>query len=339
MVVFGGAGGRSNEGRLQVDGLSVGTAFNGAGVSAYVADVNNAQEVVLTASGGMGESETGGPVLNLVPKEGGNRLSGQLYASVVTEGMTSSNYTDELRARGPDDARRLHQRVRLQRRCRRPDHEGSHLVVPAGAQRGLRAEDPRHVRQRRSGDLVLRPRPDASGLRRGEVPDVGAAPHGAVEREEQDHGILGRADAVRRRRPYRRFGGLPTFQAKDQIICAGASPTPSCSPTSAPETGAYRDVGQRIQQARWTSPQTNRLLLEAGFGTYMSRWGGEPMPGADPNSDPRDRPVHHGRRRCRRALRARDCEPELPRARAGAVGGCSWPTIAGRRRTSSAGTR
>ena len=48
MVVFGGAGGRSNEGRLQVDGLSVGTAFNGAGVSAYVADVNNAQEVVLT---------------------------------------------------------------------------------------------------------------------------------------------------------------------------------------------------------------------------------------------------------------------------------------------------
>ena len=34
MVVFGGAGGRSNEGRLQVDGLSVGTAFNGAGVSA-----------------------------------------------------------------------------------------------------------------------------------------------------------------------------------------------------------------------------------------------------------------------------------------------------------------
>src|SRR5262245_45434942 len=100
MVVFGGAGGRSNEGRLQVDGLSAGTAFNGAGVSAYVADVNNAQEVVLTASGGMGESETGGPVLNLVPKEGGNRISGQLYGSQVSSSMVSSNYTDELRQRG-----------------------------------------------------------------------------------------------------------------------------------------------------------------------------------------------------------------------------------------------
>ena len=62
--------------------------------------MNNAQEVVLTASGGMGESETGGPILNLVPKEGGNRISGQLYASKVTEGMVSSNYTDDLKARG-----------------------------------------------------------------------------------------------------------------------------------------------------------------------------------------------------------------------------------------------
>ncbi len=28
---------------------------------------------------------------------------------------------------------------------------------------------------------------------------------------------------------------------------------------------------------------TNRLLFEAGFGTYISRWGGTPMPGQNPN--------------------------------------------------------
>ena len=39
MVVFGGFGGRSNEGRVNVDGISVGSAFNGAGVSSYIADV------------------------------------------------------------------------------------------------------------------------------------------------------------------------------------------------------------------------------------------------------------------------------------------------------------
>ena len=37
MLVFGGAGGRNNEARLQVDGLNTGAAFNGAGVSSYVA--------------------------------------------------------------------------------------------------------------------------------------------------------------------------------------------------------------------------------------------------------------------------------------------------------------
>ena len=47
MVVFGGAGGRSNEGRVNVDGISVGSAFNGAGVSSYIADVGNAREVTM----------------------------------------------------------------------------------------------------------------------------------------------------------------------------------------------------------------------------------------------------------------------------------------------------
>ena len=49
----------------------------------------------------------------------------------------------------------------------------------------------------------------------------------------------------------------------DEIICAGASPTPAASATAAPEDGAYRDYGQRVQQARWTAPMTNRMLLEA----------------------------------------------------------------------------
>jgi len=54
MVVFGGAGGRSNEGRVTLDGISVGSAFNGAGVSSYIADVGNAREVTMITSGGLG---------------------------------------------------------------------------------------------------------------------------------------------------------------------------------------------------------------------------------------------------------------------------------------------
>jgi hypothetical protein len=50
-------------------------------------------------------------------------------------------------------------------------------------------------------------------------------------------------------------------------------------PTIAPEASAYRDYGNRVAQAKWTSPVTSRLLLEAAYGTYKSKWGGEPIPG------------------------------------------------------------
>ena len=73
MTVFGGAGGRTNEGRMLVDGLGTGAALNGGGVSTYVADISNAQEVVTTNSGGLGEAEVGGPAMNIVPRSGGNR--------------------------------------------------------------------------------------------------------------------------------------------------------------------------------------------------------------------------------------------------------------------------
>lgn len=49
--------------------------------------------------------------------------------------------------------------------------------------------------------------------------------------------------------------------------------------TTSPETSGYLDAFQRVQQATWTGTITNRLLLEAGFGTYLSRWGPMESPG------------------------------------------------------------
>src|SRR5437764_1424684 len=83
-----------------LSGFSVGSAFNGGGVSAYIADVGNAQEVAMTTSGGLGEAEVGGPSLNVVPKTGGNSVKGSVYLSGVTKGMIGSNYTQDLKDRG-----------------------------------------------------------------------------------------------------------------------------------------------------------------------------------------------------------------------------------------------
>ena len=59
-----------------------------------------------------------------------------------------------------------------------------------------------------------------------------------------------------------------------------AAPTPRASATLAPETAAYRQFGQRVRQVKWTSPVTNRVLLESSGGAYWSRYGGMPMPGS-----------------------------------------------------------
>ena len=98
VVTFSAYGGRGGEGRLQVDGVGVGG--NTAGSSYYVADITNAQEVSITTSGGMGEAEVGGPVMNVVPRTGGNTLRGSLFANYANDTLQGDNYTTELQDLG-----------------------------------------------------------------------------------------------------------------------------------------------------------------------------------------------------------------------------------------------
>src|SRR4029453_2316959 len=71
-------------GRVMVDGTIINTG-GGAGImgmtGGYVADVANAQEVNVQISGALGESETGGAAINIIPRTGGNRYSGNYFLS------------------------------------------------------------------------------------------------------------------------------------------------------------------------------------------------------------------------------------------------------------------
>jgi hypothetical protein len=67
-----------NQGRMQVDGLGI-NSFAGGGRSSYIADVGNAQEITFNLSGALGESETGGATINVVPRTGGNRFAGNYF--------------------------------------------------------------------------------------------------------------------------------------------------------------------------------------------------------------------------------------------------------------------
>jgi hypothetical protein len=283
MVVFGGAGGRSNEGRLQLDGISVGSAFNGGGVSAYIADVGNAQEVALTTSGGLGEAEVGGPSLNVVPKTGGNTVKGNVYLSGVTEGMIGSNYTDDLKARGlstPGSNTKIWDFNGAVGGPIRKDRlwffytlrdEGSHRTVP-NMFANLNAGDP--TKWTYAADRN-RPAAVAASFRTTSLRLTSQATPRNQFRLFWDEQMPCEGAA------WPGTTGTACRQSGDNEIIAGgtAAPTPAASATFAPETAAYRDYGTRFRQVSWQSPMTSRVLLEAGVGNYASRYLGTPMPG------------------------------------------------------------
>jgi hypothetical protein len=283
MVVFGGFGGRSNEGRVNVDGLSVGSAFNGAGVSSYIADVGNAREIAMSTSGGLGENEGGGPALNILPKEGGNALHGTFFITGANGDMIGSNYSDELRNAGlstPGETRKVwdfnlglggpikKDRLWFYLNLR---EEGSERTVP-GMFANKNAGDPSKWTYEAD---TSRPAVLAASYRITALRLTGqATPRNQFKVFwDQQRPCEGGAAAG--------YDGSACRTSSNDIVYAGstAAPTPSASAIAAPETAGYRDYGNRVAQAKWSSPVNSKLFLEAGFGMYFSRYGGGQLPG------------------------------------------------------------
>jgi hypothetical protein len=82
------------QGRVMVDGTIINTG-GGAGImgmtGGYVADIANAQEVAVQISGALGESETGGAAINIIPRTGGNRYAGNYFTSYTRRAWFSAN--------------------------------------------------------------------------------------------------------------------------------------------------------------------------------------------------------------------------------------------------------
>jgi hypothetical protein len=280
MTVFGGMGGRGNEGRMQVDGLGTGAALNGGGVSTYVADISNAAEVVTTTSGGLGEAEVGGPTISVVPKSGGNTMAGQIYLSGVSKGMVGSNYSDELRAAGLSTPGKLLKQWDFTGGVGGPIRkdriwyyvtardEGQHRSIP-GIFPNLNAGDPTKwtyepdtTRQARGaesfqlfsarGTIQATPRNKVNIHWDWQIPCNGAA-------------VTTSADACRTQ--------------PDEGAVVGALGLGGLTATTSPETSQYLRTLVQNRQITWSATATNRLLLEAGLGSYVAKWGPFEPPG------------------------------------------------------------
>ncbi len=151
---FTSRGGRGNEGTIQIDGMNVGSAFNGGGVAGFGYPIADAQEVQITVAGGLGEVDRGGPQFNLVPKTGGNKLAGTGFASTAGKWSQGNNLDDTLRSYGITEVPGLIKNWDLSGSVGGPDREGQAVVLRHGAQLRPAQRHPAALREQERGRRV-----------------------------------------------------------------------------------------------------------------------------------------------------------------------------------------
>ncbi len=267
MIFFTSRGGRSNEGTVQIDGMNVGSAFNGGGVAGFGYDTVNAQEVQLTVAGGLGEADRGGPQFNIVPKSGGNNFAGTFFSNLAGSWSQSNNVDDELRSFGIPSPTKI---------IRNWDTSIS------------------------VGGPIKRDRVWFYGTARtfGEYTDIagrfGNLNAGNPARWDYiaDQSITSRTSNSRKS-----VAGRVTVQLSErnkvsasfdkQFVCAGSTYTvegEGCRVrgddwmgvygfgTWSPESTMSQDGRDHVMQFSYTAPVTNKLLLEAATSQFLSNW-------------------------------------------------------------------
>jgi hypothetical protein len=271
MTFFSAHGGRTNEGRMSINGMTVAAAFNGGGVSSLTYDTNNAEEVVMVVSGGLGENETGGPTMNIVQKSGGNKFSGQAFFNTAGDWSRGDNIDDTLRSQGI---------------TRGPGIKSAYDA--SGSVGGPILRDRLwFFGTYRSYDTTS----GVSGI--GANQFVGDPAHWDYRRDDsiEPRLVQGRKIWAARGTAQVTAKNRVMFSQENQYRCEGSTLTPSgsgCrtrgtdwialgSTTQSPESNTgYFEFPYWVTQATWTSTVTNKLLMEAGYSRFAYRHAGGP---------------------------------------------------------------
>jgi hypothetical protein len=270
---FTARGGRANEGAVQIDGLNVGSPFNGGGVSNYAYDMNNAIEVQVSISGGLGEADRGAPTFNIIPKTGGNTFSGNFFGSLAGQWGQSSNIDEELGALGFADAPALVKNWDSNFSIGGPIKRDRIWFFFNTRTTGNYQETQNQYANRNVGN------PSAWTWARDENVRV----RNAASR------FLNSVRMTTQVTPRNKVG----FYADYTMNCSGSSVVkdsgecrspgddwtasgPGIGPgvaTTSPESGTIWNAPLSIMQATWSSPISSRLLFESGYSEFRVRWG------------------------------------------------------------------
>ena len=269
LVFMFARGGPVGEGRFNMNGMPVANAFAGGGGSSLIYDTVNVDEIAFTVAGGMGETDIGGPVLNIVPRSGGNMFQGQAFTNFSNDSLRGNNLTPELTA--PPPGPNLTQAPGIIKAYDANISYGGPIMRDRlwffGSYRKLNTEtaSPGLVGNANAFDLSrwdwMRDDSLTGRLSAGRSIYIGRVT-----------AQVSKKDRVSVNYEYqRRCDGSPLQSGTDGCHTRGADwvAVAAGGLTSPEASNNYLDVPYTVLQGRWTNPLTSRLLLEAG-ATYYS---------------------------------------------------------------------
>src|SRR5688572_14953654 len=283
MTFFAARGGPINEGRMAINGMTIAAPFNGGGVSTYILDSNNADEISVTVAGGLGETDIGGPMMNLIPRTGGNSFRGQAFVNNAGDWSRGDNLNAELRA--PSPGPNLSETPGIINAYDASVSYGGPILRDRlwffGSYRSLEtaAAVPGVVYNVNAfnaarWDWVADPTVTARTLQGrqsyiGRITMQVSAKHRVAYNQEYQRRCEGSS--------LRLDSDVGCNKRGDDWVGLGAgstAPSPEANPSY------FGNLPYHVNQAIWTAPMTNKLLLEAGFTRFMFRGGttGRPSP-------------------------------------------------------------
>jgi hypothetical protein len=239
-------GSRLTDTTVQVDGMQLNSLMGDGQVQAYFSDAANA-EVSYQTSGLGAEISAGGLRINMIPKEGGNRVSGSAFAGGVRRSWQGNNVTPELRARGlarPDTV----------------DHVSDVNVGVGGPALPDRLWYFASVRRIATNDVV------ANTSYRDGRPGI---------EDQWIYNILGRltwqsTPAVKITAYFDRY---PKFKGHEMVALT--------DPDTAARRRDWRQALYYTAQAKATAVLSRRLLLEGGYSTNVEYFTATYQPGIE----------------------------------------------------------
>ena len=243
-------GSRTTDQRVTLNGINTMTLQAGGSIGGQIPDVGSAGEVTVDTSSLSADLPTGGVRINFIPRDGGNAFRGSTFFTFSNTSLQGNNFTSELQAAGLAAPNKIKQNYDVNESFGGPIRRdkvwfwfstrfnGADTYAPIFHNRN--AFDPTK--------WTYEADPSRQAYEKGRV-------------------VQSSVRVTWQASPRNKIAG--TYKADRWCQCPDA-----INATTSPEAGRDRRFPRlRQEHLEWTSPVSNRLLLEAVGMHLFERWG------------------------------------------------------------------